>query len=115
MKKEELKKIILEEALHIKSLVEEKAQIEEELKKLEEEDMDETTGLGKSGEKLKKEEGLEEMQSVGLSSSHQSGAGTTNPQFQSREKKGYVKEEQTIRKFVRNQLYESYGINKNNL
>jgi len=131
MKKSELKNIILQEAIYIKNLVQEKKKIEEALKKLEKEtpfeedekEMDETTGKGQGvnrrashkgeiGATLKKEEELEEISGLSQTVSHQVGKDTTNPVYKSRKKRGYVKEEQVVRDFVKKLLYESYKIEK---
>lgn len=137
MKKSELKNIILQEAIYIKNLVEEKKQIEETLKKIEEgapfeeegkeeegKEVEETTGKGlgvqhrashkgELGKRLKVEDELEEMSGLSQTASHQVGKDTTNPVYKSRKKRGYVNEEEkAVRDFVRKQLYESYGIKK---
>ena len=129
MKKEDLKKIIFEEAVYVKNLIEEKKKIEKKLKKFEddtscdESEIEETTGKGQGvnrrashkgeiGKKLKKEEEIDEMTGVSQTASRQAGKNTTNPVYKKRKEKGYVKEEKIVRDFIKNLLYESYGLKK---
>ena len=123
MTKSELKALILKEAIYIKNLVEEKVKIQKTLKEMEGE-VDETTGKGlgvqhrashkgEVGKQLKVEdnaEEMDEMMGLGKSVSHQVGKNTTNPVYKSREKRGYVNEdEQKIRSFVKTLLKETYA------
>ena len=137
MNKEELRKMILQEAAYINNLIKEKEQIEKQLQEItaystpfeeieknaavEDEGVSDSTSLRnmKSMPKrlkdkhFKKEDEMEEASGVSISS--QMGK-PTNPQYNSRNKKGYVrktlKEEDILRKEIRKQLYESYGLNE---
>ena len=119
MEKSLLKSIILQEAMYVKNLLEEKKQIEEELSKLNdeipEEEVDETTGKGlglqhrashhgEIGDNLKVEETKEVDEMLGLShtASHQAGKKTTNPVYKKRKENGYINEEQIVRNYIRN-------------
>jgi len=122
MKTEELKQIILKEAIYIKNLIEEKKQIEEALKNLEEGKKieDEGVGIGKSlankksvnkrlddPHRLKEEEeavedeSLDEVTGIGLGVSKRA-----------ENRRDELNESIILcRKAVREQLYESYGLN----
>lgn len=129
MKKEDLKKIILEEAIYIKNLIEEKKKIESKLKKIKDDDyfdeseIEETTGKGQGvnrrashkgeiGKKLKKEGEIDEVSGVSQTASRQAGKNTTNPVYKKRKERSQIKEEKIVRNFVKNFLYESYGLKK---
>jgi hypothetical protein len=129
MKKEDLKKIIFEEAVYVKNLIEEKKKIENKLKKIEdgascdESEIEETTGKGQGvnrrashkgdvGKKLKKEGEIDEISGVSQTASRQAGKNTTNPVYKKRKEKGQIKEEKIVRTFVKNMLYETYQINE---
>ena len=98
MKKEELKNIILEEAIYIKNLIEEKKKIENFLK--------EKNQLKKSNEK--NEEEIEETTGKGLGVNRRaSHLGKIGNKLKKEEK---ISENKKLRNFIKNFLYETYKI-----
>ena len=95
MNKKELIEEILQEAIYIKNLFEEKKQIEKDLKKLEDdgEEIDETTGLGLG---------------VNNRASHKGEIGKKLKKDESKE----LQEMALLRKVIRKQLMESYDVKK---
>jgi len=134
--KEEHKYIknLLEQKGRIENLLKEKEEIEKQLNEIDAAenpedgaaDCDETTAIGlgkniehsaghegKTGTNLKKEEDIDEMSGLSHSASNAVGANTTNPIYKNRKKRGYVnEEEEKLRKLIKTQLYESYGLKK---
>lgn len=125
MKREEVQSLILHEAIRIQKLVEEKKKIEEDLKKIEDEDASDfdkvedeslSTNISLANKKSMpkrlgdphklEEEQLDEIlhdsPSLGVGIKHSSGG-----------HKNKMQESLSIlRKIIKKQLYESYGINK---